>query len=82
MISTYESRIESGKNEKTMKNFKQHKLSLEPSHHEYRPSTLQVNEHARPKIARLFKLPIYITTLWGITQDSKLVTIAAVQLNL
>jgi len=51
-----------------MKNFKQRKLSLELERHEYRSSTLQVNQHARPKISRLFKLPIYIMTPWGVTQ--------------
>ena len=53
---------------KTMKNLKQHKPSLELAHHEYRPSTLQVNQHARPKISRVFKLPIYIMTTCGVTQ--------------
>jgi hypothetical protein len=53
---------------KTMKILKQHKLSLELAHHEYRPSTLQVNQHAGPNISRLFKLPIYIMTIGGVTQ--------------
>jgi isochorismate synthase EntC len=53
---------------KTMKNLKQHQLSLELACHEYRPSTLQVNQHTRPKISRLFKLQIYIMTIQGVTQ--------------
>ena len=55
---------------KTMKNLKQHELSLELAPHEYRPSTLPVNQHARPKISRLFNLPIY-TDYLGCNSDSK-----------
>jgi hypothetical protein len=44
---------------KTMKNLTHHTLSLELVPHEYRPSTLAMNQHARPKISWLFNLPIY-----------------------